>query len=344
MQRKKEFRLFFAIFLLLTVGAAAARQAVPEPLTGQTRPITEAGLKQLLAGKFVYLRNGYLDNSLSFDEHGLLIGHSPQGSYTLNIIQIDSLRLNRRKLEIHAVRYGLHFLGALPTEGPADAVDRVRITPRKKWMRITIARLRVVKPKKNKKGATHPPAAQTPDADTTTSPAFAATVLSKALDKVFAYSLDARMIAAMPPSWRLYYRAAAAKTAYQPVQPGLVSLSSVDRTPHLLTRLDAPSNQYAQECGVAGMALYRAVIGAGGTPETVAIVRPIGFGLDENAVTAIHNARFEPAMKDGKPVLVSLDMIVEFRIYSKRTAANSASIANASAKSALPGPYTIADR
>lgn len=344
MQRKIEFRLFFAVFLFLTVGAVAAQQPTAEPLTGQSGSINEAELKQLLVGKFIYLRSGYLDDSLSFDEHGQLIGHSPQGSYTLNVIHIDSLRLTRRKLEIHAARYGLHFLGALPTDGPADAVDRVRITPRKKWMRITIARLRVVKPKKNKKGSTHPPAAQTPDADTTTSPAYAATVLSKALDKVFAYSLDDRMVTAMPPSWRLYYRAAAAKTTYQPVQPGLVSLAGVDRKPLLLTRLDAPSNQYAQECGVAGMALYRAVIGADGTPETVAVVRPIGFGLDENAVTAIHNARFEPALKDGKPVLVSLDLIVEFRIYSKRTAANSASIANVSAKSLLPGPYTIEDR
>ena len=47
--------------------------------------ITEATLKQMLIGKSLYLRDGYLDNTLSFNEYGHLIGHSPQGSYTLRI-------------------------------------------------------------------------------------------------------------------------------------------------------------------------------------------------------------------------------------------------------------------
>ena len=42
--------------------------------------ISEEELKQLLVGKALYLRGGYLDNSLSFDEHGRITGHSPQGS------------------------------------------------------------------------------------------------------------------------------------------------------------------------------------------------------------------------------------------------------------------------
>ena len=67
------------------------------------------------------------------------------------------------------------------------------------------------------------------------------------------------------------------------------------------------------------MALYHVVVGADGKPGEIAVARPIGFGLDENAVASIRKASFSPAMKDGKPVPVLLDLVVQFRIYSKRT-------------------------
>ena len=51
-------------------------------------------------GKELFLRGGYLDNTLSFNEHGALIGHSPQGSYTLSGIQIDKVRLTKHKVEL----------------------------------------------------------------------------------------------------------------------------------------------------------------------------------------------------------------------------------------------------
>src|ERR1035438_481358 len=44
------------------------------------------------------------------------IGRSPQGSYTLNQIQIDRVHLTKHKVEMEGQRYGLHFLGALAYE------------------------------------------------------------------------------------------------------------------------------------------------------------------------------------------------------------------------------------
>jgi hypothetical protein len=90
------------------------------------------------------------------------------------------------------------------------------------------------------------------------------------------------------------------------------------------------------------MALYHTVVGADGKPGEIAIGRPIGFGLDESAVDSIRKARFEPAMKDGKPVPVMLDLVVQFRIYSQRTAAASgAEAGDKPAEPVLPGPYTV---
>jgi TonB family protein len=354
--------------------AATIQGAAPEaPPAGG---ITEEQLKRLLVGKALYLRGGYLDNSLSFSEHGGLIGNSPQGSYTLSGVQIEKIRLTKHKVELEGARYGLHFLGALPYEDPANALDRVRITPKKKVLRITIDRELVVKPKKVKekkaaKGeAAKPgaaaastelsegeqikaeiaaaPAAERPadpkSITTTTSPAHAARVLNEALDRIFAPGLDERMRASMPDFWKLYYAAAAAKTDYRPSNPAVLRQSTVDKKARLLTTFEPASNEFAQASGVAGMALYHTVIGPDGKPGEIAVARPIGFGLDESAVDAIRAARFEPALKEGKPVAVLLDLVVQFRIYSNRTAATGEPeppAAEKPAQQSLPGPYSV---
>jgi hypothetical protein len=47
-------------------------------------------------------------------------------------------------------------------------------------------------------------------------------------------------------------------------------------------------------------------------------------------------------MKDGKPVPVMLDLVVQFRIYSKRTnVASKPEDRNKLGEPILPGPYTL---
>ncbi len=359
----------------------------------------------MLVGKALYLRGGYLDNTLAFGEHGALIGHTPQGSYTLSAIQIDKVHLTKHKVELEGARYGLHFLGALPYEDPTKALDRVKITPKKKVVRITIDRELVVTPKKKKEpkadkdkkakpaapAAPGTPAAQeaaapnsagpaataaqpapeaAPEAKelseadqvkaeiaaappeerpadpksitTTTSPAHATKLLKDALDQIFAQGLDERMIAAMPDFWKLYYQAAAAKTDYRPKDPAVLRQNTVDKKAVLVSKFEPESNEWAQANAVAGMALYHTVIGADGKAAEIAVARPIGFGLDENAVEAIRKATFEPALLDGKPVPVLLDLVVQFRIYSKRTNVHTApEMADKPAEPQLPGPYSV---
>jgi TonB family protein len=357
-----------ACILLALVFGLAARGQTPPPADQATQPvatpqaatpasgaITEEEVKQLLTGKVLYLRGGYLDNTLSFDEHGHFIDHSPQGSYTLNLIEIDKVHLSKHKLELEGTRYGLHFLGAMPYEDPTKAVDRVPITPKKKVVRITIDRELVVTPKKKKEKENSKPGkgpaaapdngspgdadearaemAAAPEAErpadqksvtTTASPAHAAQMLRGALDTVFAQGLDARMIATMPACWKLYYRAVDAKADFRPTDPNVLRQVDVDQKAKLLSYIEPASNDYAQANGVAGMALYHVIVGADGKAEEVVVARPIGFGLDENAVEAIRKATFQPAMKDGKAVPVLLDLVVRFRIYSKLTAPDAA--------------------
>jgi TonB family protein len=369
----------------------------------QAGGINEEELKQLLVGKPLYLRGGYLDNSLSFNEHGALIGHSPQGSYTLSAIEIDRVHLTKHKVELEGARYGLHFLGALPSEDPTKALDRVKITPKKKVVRVTIDRELVVTPKKKKEGkdgaekgksgtaakaaggaaagqsapasapasdeaATQsaPEEKEVSDADqkkaeiaaapeaerpadpgsvtTTTSPAHATALLKDALDKIFAPGLDERMMAAMPDFWKLYYQAVAAKADYKPLDAAVLRQNTVDTKAKLTTNFEPESNEWAQASGVAGMALYHTVIGPDGKPGEIAVARPIGFGLDENAVAAIRKATFEPAVKDGKTVPVLLDLVVQFRIYSQRTSVSGKAEADEKTGKQLPGPYSLGEK
>jgi hypothetical protein len=176
---------------------------------------------------------------------------------------------------------------------------------------------------------------------TTISPAHATKVLRDALDTMFAQGLDDRMMAAMPDFWKLYYHAVAAKNDYRPADPNVLRQNVVDKKARLVTDFVPESNEWAQASGVAGMALYHTVIGTDGKPGEISVARPIGFGLDENAVDSIRKATFEPAIKDGKPVPVVLDLVVQFRIYSKRTGVNSKQDAeDKAAAPQLPGPYT----
>ena len=136
----------------------------------------------------------------------------------------------------------------------------------------------------------------------TESPLHAANVLRGAIDRIFAVGIDDRLKAAMPGFWQLYYQAVAEKADYSPKDPAVMRQNAVDKKAKLLSVFQPDSNEYAQADAVSGMALYHTVIGADGKPQEIAVARPIGFGLDENAVASIRKASFEPATKDGKPV------------------------------------------
>ena len=345
---------------------ASTPTSAEKPAQKKEPELTEEELRQKYEGKTFYLRGGYLDNSLSFDEHGKVQGHAPQGSFTLALIQIDKVHLSKRKVDMTGIRYGLHFLGALPNEDPTKASDKVRITPKKKTVKISIDRELIVNPKKKKKDANiaaakpgdpavkSDSAAQPEQAEvapapsasgeqtTTTDPAHSAHLMRSALDNVFAANLDDRMISTLPSFWKLYYQAVAAQSDYKPTDTSIYRQSAVDQKAHIVSAIEPPSNEFAQNAGVVGMALYHTVIGADGKPQEIVVARPIGFGLDENAADSIRKAQFEPALKDGKPVPVMLDVVVQFRIYSKRTDQPASTTSDeASATPKLPGPYSV---
>jgi len=79
-----------------------------------------------------------------------------------------------------------------------------------------------------------------------------------------------------------------------------------------------PEPEYSEEARKAkyqGTCVLWLVVGADGRPRDVKVTRSLGLGLDEKAIETVRTWKFEPAMKDGKPVAVQISVEVDFRLY-----------------------------
>jgi TonB family protein len=82
--------------------------------------------------------------------------------------------------------------------------------------------------------------------------------------------------------------------------------------------LDTPDPEYSEEARKAkfqGTCVLWLIVGPDGKPRDVKVSRALGMGLDEKAIEAVRLWKFEPAMKDGKPVAVQINVEVNFRLY-----------------------------
>jgi len=79
-----------------------------------------------------------------------------------------------------------------------------------------------------------------------------------------------------------------------------------------------PDPEYSEEARKAkfqGTCVLWLVVGPDGHPRDIRVARTLGLGLDEKAIEAVKQWKFEPAMKDGKPVAVMINVEVSFRLY-----------------------------
>lgn len=82
--------------------------------------------------------------------------------------------------------------------------------------------------------------------------------------------------------------------------------------------LNTPDPEYSEEARKAkyqGVCVLWLIVGPDGNPRDVRVARSLGMGLDQKAVEAVKHWKFEPAMKDGKPVAVQINVEVNFRLY-----------------------------
>ncbi len=82
--------------------------------------------------------------------------------------------------------------------------------------------------------------------------------------------------------------------------------------------LFAPVPEFSEEARkakVSGNVLVYLQVDELGRPTHIRVLRGIGLGLDQKAIEAVRQYRFKPALEDGKPVPVELQVEVNFNIY-----------------------------
>src|SRR6202030_1921815 len=80
----------------------------------------------------------------------------------------------------------------------------------------------------------------------------------------------------------------------------------------------APEPAFSEEARKAkyqGVCTLGLIVGTDGRPSNIRVLNSLGMGLDEKAMEAVRNWKFEPAMKDGHPVRVEIAVEVDFHLY-----------------------------
>jgi TonB family protein len=85
--------------------------------------------------------------------------------------------------------------------------------------------------------------------------------------------------------------------------------------PKILYREKAQYTREARDNKIEGTVVLSAVFGVDGQIGNFKVIRGLPDGLTEKAIAAANKIRFEPAMKDGRPVSVRGSLEFTFNLY-----------------------------
>jgi len=124
--------------------------------------------------------------------------------------------------------------------------------------------------------------------------------------------MSAFLIAAL-----LSVMAAGLLAADSPEPDNLVRVGPGVTPPKLKYRIEPEYPPDALQAGIQGTVVFEVVVDVTGRLTNIAVLSPLGFGLDERARETIEKWRFEPGRKDGKPVNILATIEVNFRISGR---------------------------
>ena len=78
---------------------------------------------------------------------------------------------------------------------------------------------------------------------------------------------------------------------------------------------DPEFSEEARKAKYQGTCTLNLIVDASGRPTNIHVASSLGMGLDEKAIEAVKNWRFEPGMKDGHPVATIISVEVDFHLY-----------------------------
>ena len=88
--------------------------------------------------------------------------------------------------------------------------------------------------------------------------------------------------------------------------------------PRVIYHVVPEFSEQARREKFVGQVVVGLIVDTDGMPQQIHVVRGVGHGLDEKAIEAISHYRFRPAMANGKPVPVRVNVEVNFQIRDKQ--------------------------
>jgi TonB family protein len=266
----------FLVILLVCV--------TPSPVLCQRNRVQDE-LNSALRGKILLLRNFYSGDDLGYDQNGQLRGEVTQGPWTLANLEITKIAVTTQGIEIVGNRMGTWYRDGKPG-----------------FVRVGKLKIHVTKP--------------ISDADTQAT-------LHSIFSKIFVEAgEDLRPM--VPDYWRSYLGGNDSKSRSAAWQATLAG----EKNP-IFRRSDAPAGEvtaphvvyspdpnYTKEAAshhTEGVSRLGVVVDATGTTSNIAILEPLGMGLDEQAVLAIKQWKFRRSLKNGQPIRVQINVEITFR-------------------------------
>ncbi|HZD47683.1 MAG TPA: energy transducer TonB [Silvibacterium sp.] len=250
-----------------------------------------------LKGKTVLLRGKYVENDLAFDPQGNVTGTATPGPFSISAIKIEKVYASGTTLEIEGRRAVLINTGPSDPPQPAD----IRF--------IGASGVHIV----INSDSAHPEA------------------LASLVKKVFAFSIDDALAGKTDAERRaeLFTLAALPRSAKPTLVPDPSSIPTPSgegatpaykpgrgvSAPRVIYSVDPDFSDEARRKKVGGISVIRVIVDTNGFPIHLRMVKSLGSGLDENALAAVSQYRFAPAIYHDKPVAVLVSIEVNYRIY-----------------------------
>lgn len=91
--------------------------------------------------------------------------------------------------------------------------------------------------------------------------------------------------------------------------------SEVDQRARLLSKPEPQYTEEARRNQISGTVMLRAIFSSSGEVVQIRALNMLPFGLTERAIAAARQIKFVPAMKDGRPVSVFMQLEYNFNLY-----------------------------
>jgi TonB family protein len=278
--RSSGTRSIFILLFVCSLGSALKAQ------------LTEGDIKARLMNQPLFLRGCWGDDKLHFDSVGNLKDKSSVVPFTLCGFEFKDVHLKQDKLILQGRRIGLELKD--------DEQFRVPLNAGKIGSQ--------------EDESIHLEVAASPTGD-----------YGPALDAIFVNGLP-NLIPLMPAYWKPYSlkyftpmvetdASTTEQTSQQPPAPKPARVGGAIKAPKLLYAKEPTFNDFARRLQYSGVVVVNLHLEPDGKVTNLSIVHALGMGLDERALAAVQKYTFSPATQNGIPVLVELNVEINFEIY-----------------------------